>query len=76
VGIEKPMATERWLAIADRVIERPSASKPPISTVPKHCRGRLLLDRGLGLTGDSFEGVRRALDYLHRYETRKFSNDN
>jgi len=31
-------------------------------------------NRGLGLLGDSIEGVRRALDYLHRYETRKMSN--
>src|SRR6516225_7058612 len=31
-------------------------------------------NRGLGLLGDSIEGVRRALDYLHRYETRKMRN--
>ena len=31
-------------------------------------------NRGLGLLGDDIEGVRRALDYLHRYEARKASN--
>jgi hypothetical protein len=28
-------------------------------------------NRGIGLLGDDIEGVRRALDYLHRYEARK-----
>jgi hypothetical protein len=28
-------------------------------------------NRGLGLLGDSIDGVRKALDYLHRYEVRK-----
>jgi Recombination endonuclease VII len=31
-------------------------------------------NRGVGLLGDDIEGVRRALDYLKRYESRKASN--
>jgi hypothetical protein len=30
-------------------------------------------NRGLGLLGDSLEGVQKALQYLHRYEARKTS---
>ena len=30
-------------------------------------------NRGIGLLGDNIEGVRRALDYLHRYQARKAS---
>jgi len=28
-------------------------------------------NRGIGLLGDDIQGVRRALEYLHRYEARK-----
>jgi Recombination endonuclease VII len=31
-------------------------------------------NRGIGLLGDDIEGIRRALDYLKRYEARKASN--
>jgi hypothetical protein len=40
VGIEKPMATERWLATADHVVKEHFVPKPPVSTVPKHCGPR------------------------------------
>jgi Recombination endonuclease VII len=32
-------------------------------------------NKGIGLLGDSMEGVRKALEYLSRYEARKASND-
>jgi hypothetical protein len=37
VGIEKPMAVQRWLAITDRLVKEPYIPEPPASTVPKHC---------------------------------------
>lgn len=31
-------------------------------------------NRGIGLLGDSIEGVQKALEYLSRYEARKAAN--